>query len=274
MSVRINQNAIEGASHIDGVRRFQFESEGEYAFHPDGRWEIVVIKNRRGVQIVRTGQITRSVAYSYEEGDEILALSFKASSFMPLMPATNLVDQAVTLGRDGSSSLWLAGSAFEIPRFDNADVFAERLRRLGLVQTNAIVASVLEGAPRAMSERTFQRHFQATTGVTYKRFTMIERAQEALSLLRLGRPAADVAFSLGYSDQAHLINSLRDITGLTPSQIALPPGSKRDRVPCAKPASTCRFFPIGCGNGFVRFYPSHAARSKSPMPQHSRRETG
>jgi AraC-like DNA-binding protein len=82
------------------------------------------------------------------------------------------------------------------------------------------VASVLEGAPKAMSERTMQRHFLKTTGLTYKSFTLIERAQKAAELLRLGRPALDVAFALGYADQAHMINSLKAIMGQTPGQIA------------------------------------------------------
>jgi len=107
----------------------------------------------------------------------------------------------------------------EIPTFENADVFVERLVRDGIVENNDIVASVVEGHPKAMSERTMQRHFLRTTGLTYKSFTLIERAQKAMSLLRMGRPAADVAFALGYADQAHLINSLKAIMGETPGQI-------------------------------------------------------
>jgi AraC-like DNA-binding protein len=38
--------------------------------------------------------------------------------------------------------------------------------------------------------------------------------------LRMGQAAADVAFALGYADQAHMINSLKAIMGQTPGQIA------------------------------------------------------
>ena len=65
-----------------------------------------------------------------------------------------------------------------------------------------------------------QRHFLRTTGLTYKAFTQIERAQKALGLLQQGRPAADVAFALGYADQPHMIRSVKAIMGLTPGQIA------------------------------------------------------
>ena len=92
--------------------------------------------------------------------------------------------------------------------------------RSGIVERNDLVDSVLAGKPKAMTERTLQRHFLKTTGLTYKTFTVIERAQKAASLLRMGQAAADVAFALGYSDQAHMINSLRAIMGQTPGQIA------------------------------------------------------
>ena len=82
------------------------------------------------------------------------------------------------------------------------------------------MTSIVEGRPKAMTERTLQRHFLKTTGLTYKAFTQIERAQKAVALLQQGRPAADVAFALGYSDQPHMIRSLRAIMGQTPGQIA------------------------------------------------------
>lgn len=65
-----------------------------------------------------------------------------------------------------------------------------------------------------------QRHFLKTTGVTYKTFTQIGRAQKALALLQQGRPGADVAFALGYSDQPHMIRSVKAFMGLTPREIS------------------------------------------------------
>ena len=39
-------------------------------------------------------------------------------------------------------------------------------------------------------------------------------------LLQQGRPAADVAFALGYADQPHMIRSIKAIMGQTPGQLA------------------------------------------------------
>src|SRR5690606_6142226 len=100
------------------------------------------------------------------------------------------------------------------------DSFVEKLIRNGIVEDNRLVASVVSGHPMAMSERTLQRHFLKTTGVTYKTFTQIERAQKALALLQQGRPGADVAFALGYSDQPHMTRSVNAVMGLTPSQFS------------------------------------------------------
>ena len=115
---------------------------------------------------------------------------------------------------------YVLSDVLEIPNFGNADVFAQRLLRADIVQSNDVVAAILNGHPKAMSERTLQRHFLKTSGLTYKAFTQIERAQKAMGLLQIGRPAADVAFALGFTDQAHMINSLRAIMGQTPRQIA------------------------------------------------------
>jgi len=44
-------------------------------------------------------------------------------------------------------------------------------------------------------------------------------AWKAASLLQMGQPALDVAFALGYTDQSHMIKSLKQILGQTPTQL-------------------------------------------------------
>jgi AraC-like DNA-binding protein len=48
---------------------------------------------------------------------------------------------------------------------------------------------------------------------------LVQRAQKAVAMLQMGRPAVDVALTLGFSDQAHMINSLKAIMGQTPKEI-------------------------------------------------------
>lgn len=205
---------------VEGVRLIEFTSAGSTPMQPDGCWDIAVLKNRQGISVLRTGLTTRTVAIEHEPGDEILVVSFRPSAFMPVMPGDVMRDRGVMLETLGRGRFRIGADVLEIPNFENADVFVQRLVAREIVGTNALVESVLDGHPKAASERTLQRQFLGTTGLTYKRFTIIQRAQQAVALLKAGQPAADVAVVLGYTDQAHLTNSLRDIMGQTPRQIA------------------------------------------------------
>jgi hypothetical protein len=206
--------------YVESITSIRFTAAGETLMQPDGCWDIAILKRGERLQVLRTGLTTRAVIYEHLPGDESLVISFRPSAFMPLMPGQLMRDEGVLLEKFGSRNFWIGTDVPEIPTLENADVFVDHLVRAGIVESNDIVAAVLDGQPKAMSERTLQRHFLKTTGLTYKSFTVIERAQKAVSLLRMGRSAADVAFALGYADQAHMINSLKAIMGQTPGQIA------------------------------------------------------
>ena len=208
------------SAHIKSITHTTFTAAGSTLMQPDGCWDFAILKRSGHTMVLRTGLTTKAVVYEHQPGDEILTISFRASTYMPLMPGEDMRNEGVILPEIGQDRFWLGTDVLEIPNFGNADVFAQRLIRADIVQSNDVVASILDGHPKAMSERTMQRHFLRTTGLTYKSFTQIERAQKAIALLQMGRPAADVAFALGFTDQAHMINSLRAIMGQTPGQIA------------------------------------------------------
>jgi hypothetical protein len=205
---------------IESVTHTIFTEDGSTQFRPDGCWDFAILKSAHGTVVLRTGLTTTAVAHQYAAGDEILSVAFKASSYMTLMPGEEMRDQGVALETIGRDRFWLGSDVLEIPTFDTVDGFVEKLLRRNIVEDNTLVASIVSGHPMAMSERTMQRHFLKTTGVTYKTFTQIERAQQAMALLQQGRTAADVAFALGYADQPHMIRSIKSIMGQTPRQIA------------------------------------------------------
>lgn len=213
---------LEGWSSpvVESVTRTVFTGAGTTLMQPDGCWDIAFLRNAAGTVVLRTGLTTTAVTHEFAAGDEILAIAFKPSSYMALMPGEAMRDQGIVLPGIGSDRFWLGSDVLEIPRFDNVDGLVSKLLKSGIVESNGLVASVVSGRPQAMSERTMQRHFLRTTGVTYKAFTQIERARKAMSLLQQGRPAADVAFALGYADQPHMIRSLKAIMGQTPGQVA------------------------------------------------------
>lgn len=205
---------------VEAVTHTIFGADGQMLFRPDGCWDFAIMKTAAGVMVLRTGLTTTAVTHRFSAGDEILSIAFKASSYMSLMPGERMRDEGVVLETIGRDRFWLGTDVIEIPTFDTVDGFVEKLVKSSIVEDNTVVASVVSGHPMAMSERTMQRHFLKTTGLTYKTFTQIERAQKAVALLQQGRTAADVAFALGYADQPHMIRSIKAIMGETPGAIA------------------------------------------------------
>jgi len=64
------------------------------------------------------------------------------------------------------------------------------------------------------------RHrFLRATGLTRGRIRQIERAQSAAALLQRGRPISDAVYEVGYYDQPHLTQSLKQWVGHPPAQI-------------------------------------------------------
>lgn len=200
-----------------------FETSGQMTFLPDQCWDITFIRNRHGLTILRTGLTTRPVQFDYETGDENFSIAFRHHAMMPLMPGDLMRDQGVVLQAAGPDRFMLGSDVFEIPRLDSVEDFVARLVARNVIETNPLVASVTSERPLAATERTLQRHFLKTTGLTLKTFSQIARARQAMTILRQGVAAAEVAVTLGYSDQAHLIRSMKTFMGATPGQIVRAP---------------------------------------------------
>jgi AraC-like DNA-binding protein len=64
-----------------------------------------------------------------------------------------------------------------------------------------------------------QHNFMRTTGITQTDFRLIRRAQAAVRRLKAGGSGADVAAELGYTDQPHMIKSIKKIMGCLPSDL-------------------------------------------------------
>jgi len=133
----------------------------------------------------------------------------------------------LNLPEAAQKSFWLHGSAWELPDFENADTFVNKLVREGLLVCDPVVGSVLQGQPVDMSLRTVQRRFLQATGLTHTTVFQIKRARYATMLLKQGVSIPITIARAGYFDQSHLIRSLQHLIGQTPAQIV----SKNRRDP-------------------------------------------
>ncbi len=113
----------------------------------------------------------------------------------------------------------LDGTALLLPTFENAEELIDQMIEAGLLKSDDLVAKAFSEKAKAASKRSVQLHFKRTTGITQKDFQMIRRAQEAVRRLKTGEAPAAVAADLGYTDQPHMIKSIKAIMGhLLPSR--------------------------------------------------------
>ena len=210
-----NSSFVEVIWHTHSVRAGTFTSVAA------SNWEMVITTFNDRSMITARGPETKASEADFPADAEFFGITFKLGSFMPHLPLKTLLDrQDATLPEASSNSFWLHGSAWELPTFENADVFAERLIRQGILVRDPVVEAAIQGHTPDMSIRSLQYRFLQATGLTHKTIQQIERARSAVSLLEQGTPILDTAFELGYFDQAHLTNSLKRFIGKTPAQIA------------------------------------------------------
>jgi hypothetical protein len=182
--------------------------------------EIVFARIAGTLSVIIRGPETAAVSAKVPADGAWLGIRFQSGSFMPAFDYAALKNCSLQLPLACQSHFWLNGSRWEVPTFDNADEFAARLVRLGELTSDSIVSAVLAGSPVSRFEpRTWQRRFNASTGLSHRAIRMITRAQEAAIMLRDGHSVGDTTYAVGYSDQAHLTRSLRAMIGLTPGQL-------------------------------------------------------
>jgi AraC-like DNA-binding protein len=199
-----------------GEELSSFTSTAEYLS------EMVITKHDGKVTLSIRGPETKASFSDVPQNAEMFGIVFKLGTFMSIVPAPSLVNDALHLPEVSNHSVWLDSTMWQLPNFENADTFIAKLIREGLLAYDPLVNAVIENKPLDMSLRTIQRRFLQATGVSYKTFQQIERAKQAAALLKQGTPILDTVFEAGYYDQSHLANSLKEFLGTTPSQIYHP----------------------------------------------------
>ena len=198
----------------------QSERAGDFLSIAASHWEMVVSKYRgQTVMTVRGPETKVTPMHVNLVGSEFYGIIFKHGVFMPQLPINDLVDGDMDLPEASSKSFWLNGAPWQFPNYENADTFVDWLVREGILVCDPVVESALRGKPLELSTRSVQRRFLQATGLTHGSIRKIERARHATVLLQGGVSILDTVEQAGYSDQAHLTRTLKDLIGKTPAQI-------------------------------------------------------
>lgn len=208
------------SSFVDMIWHTRSQRAGSFTSTAACNWELVIMTVDGKTMITARGPETKASDVDFPAEAEFFGITFRLGTFMPQLPVNTLLNrQDATLPKASGKSFWLHGTAWELPTFDNADVFVNRLIRQEILVHDPVVEAALQGRTPDMSPRSLQYRFVRATGLSQKTIQQIERAHSATSLLVQGTSIADTALELGYFDQAHLTNALKRFIGKTPTQI-------------------------------------------------------
>ncbi len=216
------ENKLSDSPFVDRIWRAQGERTGLFISQSKVYSEIVLTRYQGKTTLTVRGPETKATFLDYESiGAEFLGISFKLGAFMPHLPPNHLRDwHNVDLPGASSQSFWLQGSAWQFPNYENVDTFIARLVREGLLVTDPVVDTVLQGGAQALSTRSIQYRLLHATGLTHRKIQQIARARRAYTLLEQGASILDTVFEAGYADQPHLTRSLKHFFGQTPTEVA------------------------------------------------------
>jgi AraC-like DNA-binding protein len=220
MSFLFEQRASD-SPFIDTVMRGRTTGDGSTLRPAEVHWHMVFTKHQGQFFPFLVGPWRTSGVVNFTEGAEILWVRFKLGAFMPHLPTRNFLDSETVLpGAAAKDSFWLHGSAWQFPDFENVETFVERLAREETLVRDPLVETALNEQAGDVPSRTLRHRFLRATGVSQNHIRQFERAQRAAALLGQGRPIIDTVYELGYFDQPHMTRALKQVTGLTPGQLA------------------------------------------------------
>jgi len=183
-------------------------------------WELVVWEHRGSINVAVRGPETAASLADVPDDSASFGITFAHGASMAHLPVSLLVDSYLETPHATPRSFVLGGQEWELPEFDNAEVFVDRLVREGVLIRDPLVHDVVAaGGVQGIGTRSVQRRVAATTGLTQGAIRQIERARQAAILLGEGVPTIDVVHRLGYYDQPHLSRSLMHFVGRTATQL-------------------------------------------------------
>ncbi len=185
-------------------------------------WELVFWEESGTVHAAARGPETAASTAELRGDSASLGIAFAHGVSTPHLPVAAIVDGGTESVRATERSFVLAGEEWELPGYDSAEQFVDKLVRAGVLVRDPLVEEVVWGGLARVGSRSVQRRVGKATGLTQSAIRQIDRAREAAILIQAGIPALDVVHRLGYYDQPHLARALRRFIGRTATQLQDP----------------------------------------------------
>jgi hypothetical protein len=218
VSLRFETRA-SGSPWVESVWTSTSEQVFEMTSVAAARWRLVFWRREGRSYASVTGPESRSSIAPVPDGATFLGIDFAVGTSLRNVPTPTLLDGGIDLPGTTHRTFRLDGVRWDTPGPDDAEALVERLVHTGAVVRDPLVAEVLRGHVPEVSERTVERRFRTSTGLTQGAVRQIERARKASILLTAGMPVADVVTGLGYFDEPYLARALRQYIGHTARQL-------------------------------------------------------
>lgn len=215
----VYQTRPSDSPFVESITHGYTTSDGAPTRPAETNWHMVFVKTQGQVHNFVVGPWTEAGVVNYWAGAEILWIRFKLGVFIPHLPAQHLLNRETALPAATGNAFWLKGTTWQLPDFENADTFLQRLAHDELLICDPIVDAALQGHLPDTPSRTVRHRFLRATGLSQKHIQQVERAQQAAALLQQGVSILDTVHELGYFDQPHLTRSLKRFIGKTPAQL-------------------------------------------------------
>jgi hypothetical protein len=205
---------------VECIWRSRSRTGGTFLSMAEGNIELVITRLPGFLAVTLRGPVSKGSLFEYPPNGEWLAIRFRLGTYLPRIPTAALIDhQDVQLPVLANRRFWFGDLTWEIPDYENAEVFVDRLARAGVIARSHATDAAVEGDVDWMSQRSLQRHFRRVTGMTFSSYQQIQRARHAASLLTNGSSILDATSAAGYFDQAHLTRSVKHLIGMTPARL-------------------------------------------------------
>ncbi|WUH97599.1 hypothetical protein OHR68_29320 [Spirillospora sp. NBC_00431] len=185
-------------------------------------WELVFWEFEGTPHAALRGPETTASTARIDGDSEAFGITFAHGTSMPHLPIGRLVDAELESPYADERRFVLRSEEWEIPGFESAEDFVDRLVRAGVLTRDPLVDEVVWGGIAKVGARSVQRRVVSATGLTQGGIRQIDRARHAAVLLAEGVPPLDVVHRLGYFDQPHLARSLRRFIGRTATRLRRP----------------------------------------------------
>ncbi|MCD2440680.1 helix-turn-helix domain-containing protein [Agromyces sp. SYSU K20354] len=185
-------------------------------------WELVFWEEDGVVHAGARGPETAASRAEVDGESASFGITFAHGASMPHLPIAGIVDGGVESAHVSGRTFMLRGEDWEIPDFDNAEQFVQKLVRAGVLTRDPLVDDVVWGGAARVGSRSVQRRVATATGLTQGAIRQIDRARQAALLLAEGLAPLDVVHRLGFYDQPHLARALQRFIGRTATQLQRP----------------------------------------------------